>query len=97
MITTNFKLEVRNNKNSYDEKYAKAYLDRRNGQTKEDRTFFKGLLDKYGIYLKGEAVADFASGVGADLKILSEFGPKQIFWHDKMEGVHKIAKENLVQ
>jgi len=95
MITTNFKLKTWNKKNSYSKKYALEYLGRRNAHLREDKVFFKELVKKYEINLSDETILDLAAGTGMDLKILNEFNPKTLIWHDKMEGVYKVARKNL--
>jgi len=95
MITTNLKLKVWSRKSSYDMEYALRYLDRRKSQFNQDRNFFRELIKKYNINLENETVLDLAAGVGMDLKILSEFAPKTLIWHDKMPRVYEVARENL--
>jgi len=95
MIITNLKLKVWSRKSSYNKEYALKYLNRRKFQFNEDRNFFKELIKKYNINLKNEIVLDLAAGIGMDLKILNEFKPKTLIWHDKMEDVYKIAQKNL--
>ena len=95
MITCNFKIKIISNKNNYNENYALKYLERRIKTYTVDKENFQNLFKKYNINISNETVLDLASGVGMDLKILSEFKPKTLIWHDKMEGVYKIAKNNL--
>lgn len=95
MIVTNLKLKVWNRKRSYNKDYGLKYLNRRELTKREDEKSFSELLKKYSINLKNEIVLDLAAGIGADLKILSEFVPKLLIHHDKMEDVCNIARENL--
>ena len=95
MITTNLKLKVLSKQSSYNRDYALAYLRQKEPLFNEYKKFFRNLLNKYDIVLKNETVLDLAAGVGAELKILSEFEPKTLIWHDKMPRVYEVAKGNL--
>lgn len=94
-ITLPFKLKVFTTPTSYDINYALHYLERREKKLKEDLLYFQNLFRKYNIQITQGAVLDLAAGVGIDLKILSEFKPKKLIWHDKMEGPYEIAKKTL--
>jgi len=95
MITTNLKIRVFSKQRGYDKEYALNYLARRKNDFNESREHFKTIFSKYNMDLTGKIVLDLAAGVGMDLKILSEFKPKILIWHDKMPGSYEVAKENL--
>jgi len=95
MLTTNLKVKVYTRDRGYNRKYALDYLERREKETNKDREYFQSMFSKYGINLTGRVILDLAAGVGMDLKILSEFKPKLLIWHDKMQGPYEIARKNL--
>ena len=95
MLTTNLKVKVHTRNRGYNRKYALDYLERRMKEIDKDREYFQSMFSKYNINLTGKKVLDLAAGVGMDLKILSEFKPKLLIWHDKMQGPYEIARENL--
>jgi ubiquinone/menaquinone biosynthesis C-methylase UbiE len=95
MISTNLKIKVITWQRGYNESYALNYLNKRKKDFSESKKQFQDILTKYNIDLKGKVVLDLAAGTGMDLKILSEFQPGKLIWHDKMKGPHKIARENL--
>jgi len=95
MITLDLKIKVHSKEKKYDEKYASNYLQRRQKSLNEDKEYFKNLFSKYNINLSNKNVLDLAAGAGVDLKILSDFNPKRLIWHDKMDGAYKLAKKYL--
>lgn len=95
LLFRNLKPKIISNPRSYNENYALEYLNKRKISYNQDKNFFENLFQHYNINISNEIILDLASGVGMDLKILNEFNPKKLIWHDKMLGVYKIAKINL--
>lgn len=95
MIFTNFKLKIRTKQSGYDAKYAAKYFERRKKDLGESREYFQNLIHRYRIDVNDKTILDLAAGPGMDLKILSEFTPKTIIWHDKMKGPYEVARSIL--
>lgn len=95
MLFLSFKTRIFSRLKSYDIEYAKKYLERRREVEDQDKRHFGDLFAKYNISISDGVVLDLASGPGFDLKILSEFNPSSLIWHDKMEGPYIMALEVL--
>lgn len=95
MIVTNLKIKAFSKKKGYDKNYALNYLERRKKDFDKSQKYFYEMFNQFNINLKGKVILDLAAGIGMDLKILNQFKPKVLIWHDKMEGPYKVARENL--
>lgn len=95
MLTINFKMKVLTREEKYNKEYALNYLELRKKNIVQCEEHFRALFQRYNINLVGKTVLDLAAGVGMDLKILSQFQPKLLIWHDKMSGPYEVAKDNL--
>lgn len=95
MFTLNLKIKVHAKNKNYDKKYALNYLELRKANLERDKKYFYEMFKEYNIDLTDKVVLDLAAGSGIDLKILNQFKPKLLIWHDKMIGPYKVAQEIL--